>query len=424
MRQSFEGRKLDNAANLFPAIATRQDPHVYRLTAILQGQIHRDVLQKALDQTLPYFKAFDVSLYSGWFRSRLEATPATVFVEEETQEPCSFIDPKRRKGVLFRIVYFRNRIHLEAFHVLTDGTGAMQFLKALCYRYLQLLNPKNFTEEQLATRYGLEDASNVLDGYFENYARIKSKTYKEPFAYRVSGLKRKPGNLGILSAMLPIQAVKTESKRLGATISEYLVAVIAAGVMLTYNERNRLKLPINISVPVNLRPIFGTETALNFFATITIILYPTDPVNNFEAILKEVKAQFKEKVTKRTFEEKMAFTVGGEKSLLAYAVPLYLRNWFLRFMYDHFNNGSTMCLSNLGLQKVEEPFSPYIQGFRVLLAPTPKEPIKVTACSYGDELTLTFTSKLENNDFAGSVLRLFTGCGIPVTLETGGDPYE
>ena len=82
MRQSFEGRKLDNAANLFPAIATRQDPHVYRLTAILQGQIHRDVLQKALDQTLPYFKAFDVSLYSGWFRSLPEAIPTTVFIEK------------------------------------------------------------------------------------------------------------------------------------------------------------------------------------------------------------------------------------------------------------------------------------------------------------------------------------------------------
>jgi len=424
MRQLIEGRKLDNAANLFPAIATRQDPHVYRLTAILQGPVHKDVLQKALDQTLPYFKAFDVSLYSGWFRSRLEATPATVLVEEETKVPCSFINPKRRKGVLFRIVYFRNRIHLEAFHVLTDGTGAMQFLKALCYRYLQLLHPYSFTEEQLATRYGLQDAANVRDGYYENYARIKSKTYKEPFAYHIPGLKRKPGNLGVLTAMLPIQAIKAESRRLNATISEYLVAVIVAGLMTTYNERNRMKLPINISVPVNLRPIFETETSLNFFSAITVIIYPTNPPKTFETILDEVKTQFKEKVTKRAFEEKMAFTVGGEKSLLAYAVPLYLRNWFLRFMYDHFNNGSTMCLSNLGLQKVEEPFSPYIKGFRVLLAPTPKEPVKVTVCSYANELTLTFTSKLENNDLAGSALRILTGSGIPVTIETGGDPYK
>ena len=34
------------------------------------------------------------------------------------------------------------RQHLETFHVLTDGTGAMQFLKAVCYRYCQLAHPE------------------------------------------------------------------------------------------------------------------------------------------------------------------------------------------------------------------------------------------------------------------------------------------
>ena len=43
---------------------------------------------------------------------------------------------------------------LETFHVLTDGTGAMQFLKAVCYRYCQLAHPDAFTPEQLATPYG------------------------------------------------------------------------------------------------------------------------------------------------------------------------------------------------------------------------------------------------------------------------------
>jgi len=424
MRRCTDGRKLDNAANLFPAVANRQDPHVYRLTAILRDDIKSQILQSALDQILPYFKAFDVNLYNGWFRSRLEANPVIVQVEEETKEPCLFLDPFKTRGALFRILYYNNRIHLEAFHVLTDGTGAMQFIKALCYRYLQLAYPENFTEEELSTRYGIQEADNVLDGYYKNHTWVKSKTYKEPSAYRLVGLKRRPGNLGILTAIIPIQAIKAESKRFAATISEYLVAVIAAGMMLAYNDRNRMNRPINIGVPVNLRPVFQTETALNFFSTITVVLYPTDPLENFDSILNEVKTQFKEKTTKRAFEEKIAFTVGGEKSVFAYITPLSLKNWFLRFMYNHVGDGSTLCFSNLGLNKVEEPFNRYIQGFRVLLAPTPKEPVKITVCGYADELTLTFTSGLENNNLAGRALRLLTESGIPVTLETGGDPYE
>ena len=36
------------------------------------------------------------------------------------------------------MTYYRNRINLEVFHVLTDGTGAMNFLKTLVSNYLAL----------------------------------------------------------------------------------------------------------------------------------------------------------------------------------------------------------------------------------------------------------------------------------------------
>lgn len=62
---------------------------------------------------------------------------------------------------LFRVLYYGSRVHLETFHVLTDGTGAMQFLKAVCYRYCQLAHPDAFTPEQLATPYGTETAGEV-----------------------------------------------------------------------------------------------------------------------------------------------------------------------------------------------------------------------------------------------------------------------
>ena len=60
------------------------------------------------------------------------------------------------------------RQHLETFHVLTDGTGAMQFLKAVCYRDCQLAHPDAFTPEQLATPYGTETAGEVQDGYLKH----------------------------------------------------------------------------------------------------------------------------------------------------------------------------------------------------------------------------------------------------------------
>jgi len=425
MQEQVETRKLDNAANLFPAIADYRDPHVYRVTIILRDQICGRVLQIALDQTLPYFKAFAVRLQSHWACNYFTENLTVNCVNEETLAPCQYFDPDKPDGFLFRILYYRKRVHLEVFHAITDGTGAIQFLKALCYRYCQLTYPQDFTSEQRTMRYGIQGAGYVLDAYHKNYARsMKRRIYKEPSAFHIQSAKQSRESLGILSAMIPIQEIKKESARFHATITEYLTAVIATELMTTYNNENKTNQPININLPVNLRPIFQTDTAVNFFTTATIVFDPSKFTTNFDSILKEVKVQLKEKIARQALERKLAFTVSGEKSLLAQIAPLPLRNWFLRFMYSHFNDGNTLSLSNLGLIEAESIFTPYIQGFRVVWAPTPKEPIKITICSYKGELALTFTSALEDNDLACNILRYLSQNGISVTIETGGDLYE
>ena len=93
--------------------------------------------------------------------------------------------------------------------MLTDGTGAMQFLKAVCYRYCQLAHPDAFTPEQLATPYGTETAGEVQDGYLKHYIPAKSKTFREPGAYHLRGEHRIAGGLGVATALMPVDALNT-----------------------------------------------------------------------------------------------------------------------------------------------------------------------------------------------------------------------
>lgn len=174
---------------------------------------------------------------------------------------------------LFRVLYYGSRVHLETFHVLTDGTGAMQFLKAVCYRYCQLAHPDAFTPEQLATPYGTETAGEVQDGYLKHYVPAKSKTFREPGAYHLRGEHRIAGGLGVATALMPVDALKAAVpplRRHRGRIPHSRHRPTAC----TKNTRpaTAAKRPVSIFVPVNLRPIFGTETSLNFFSNLTIIL--------------------------------------------------------------------------------------------------------------------------------------------------------
>ena len=161
---------------------------------------------------------------------------------------------------------------------------------------------------------------------------------------------------------MPVDALKAECRRFGATVGEYLTAAIAYGVYEIHGLQRR-KRPVSIFVPVNLRPIFGTETSLNFFSNLTIILPLARRAVPFEDVMEAVKRQFAEKLTREEFEQKLAFTAGSEKkNLITRIIPLPLKNGILRIVYEHSNNGSTLVFSNLGPVRVEEPFRRYFEG--------------------------------------------------------------
>ena len=128
--------KLDNTANVFPIISNKTYSSVYRVAVRLKKEINGHMLQEALVKTLPAFSSFGVKLKRGVFWYYFEANKKQPQVEKEQTYPCAFIDPNNNNQFLFKVTYFGKRINLEVFHVITDGTGALKFLKALTYNYI------------------------------------------------------------------------------------------------------------------------------------------------------------------------------------------------------------------------------------------------------------------------------------------------
>ena len=84
--------KLDNTANIFPVISGRKLSSVYRVSACLIEDIDKEILQKALVETLPYFSAFKVRLKRGLFWFYFETNNRTPVGEKENDYPCRYIE--------------------------------------------------------------------------------------------------------------------------------------------------------------------------------------------------------------------------------------------------------------------------------------------------------------------------------------------
>ncbi len=118
--------KLDNTANIFPVVASRRYSNVFRLTAVMREAVDPALLQQALEQTLPYFAAFNVRLRHGLFWNYLETNRATPQVLPEQDAPCRYIDPVETGRFLLKVGGVSASMVLGV-----PGVGGMQELVAV-----------------------------------------------------------------------------------------------------------------------------------------------------------------------------------------------------------------------------------------------------------------------------------------------------
>lgn len=136
--QGARWRKLDNTAKLFAAVAGEDLSNVFRLSVSLKNEIKPELLEQALKLTLPEFENFRVKLRKGFFWNYFETNNREPLVEKEETYPCKYIDPHASHRFPFRVSYYGRRINFEVFHGLTDGLGALNFLKKMTENYLGL----------------------------------------------------------------------------------------------------------------------------------------------------------------------------------------------------------------------------------------------------------------------------------------------
>lgn len=168
-------RRLDNAAKLFSAASTKHDTRVFRFYCELEELVQPEILQEALDLTVETYPTFLAVMRKGLFWHYLEPSNLRPEVKEEYREPCSRIYVKDKKNLLFEVTYYKKRINFEVFHVLTDGTGATEFLRELVKNYLYLEHQDEGLEHVSFLPEGATLQDQEDDSFLKYYTDEKRK---------------------------------------------------------------------------------------------------------------------------------------------------------------------------------------------------------------------------------------------------------
>ena len=404
--------KLENAAKIFPSTTNRRDTKVFRFYCELNDAVDPEPLQLALKHTLAKFPFFRSVLKKGLFWYYFEDSQIEPSVHEDNRPPCSQIYNPNRKNLLFDVSYFGCRINLEVYHALTDGTGAMNFLKTLTSEYL--VNCHGLGASAVID-YDASEAQKRDDSFSKYYCKPKSSKLKRAaVAYHVNEEKLPVGSLGIIEGRVSAKSLLELSHSLGVTMTAFLCAVLfrSIGDGLSLREHSK---PVVISVPVNLRKYFPSESARNFFGVVDVPYNFSEQSGELSEIASYVGAYFKSEFTAEKLGQRFNRLASYERAVAARIAPIPVKNFFMRLAYNQNSRGVTAALSNIGIVKLPEETEKYVRQFGVLCSTAR---IQACICSYMDNLVISFSSPFLSTDIQRRFFRLLTSMGADVEIKS------
>jgi len=384
-------RKLDNTAKIF-SLEDKKNRNMFRFSIVLKEKVDPIVLNSVVIKTLDTYPMFKVKIRSGFFWNYMVPNKKVPIIEEENVLPRRF-DIRENNDYLFKITYSDKKINLDFFHVLTDGSGAIEFLRSIISNYLDI----RYDLERMPSKEVVCKV-NYQDQYLKNYDKTISIPKEVKKVFQIPGKSNKNIN-NTYHYILNVADIKKICKKYNSTITEYLTAIY---IYILYSAyfKNDSKKEIVISVPVNLRKYYNVFTLSNFFTCMNInVRVNENGLNIFDMILNAVHNEYERKLNFKEIRKYLYRDVKLGKNVIINLIPLFIKKFFIKYFGVFFMKGSTSTLSNVGIINIDEVYKKYIDNIFVLVIPGRIQKIKCTICSYNDKLNIIINSSINDVDF-------------------------
>lgn len=418
--QSGNWLKLDNAAKIYPSSMSRRWNAMFRLSATLTEPIDPDVLTQALDSTIRRLPSFALRLRKGLFWYYLEHIEGAPPVEPDVINPCAHI--RIHEGTfMFRVRYHENRIATEFFHILADGGGGIVFLNTLVAEYLRIKYGAEIPRSVQILDCSKAPKPEEWEDSFDVYARPETISRAESKAYSIPGTIEERDFMHITTGIVSADAVYARAKTYGATVTEYLLTALVMAIYEIQKSEihHRVRLPVKVCMPVNLRRFYPSVSVRNFSSFINPGIEPRLGVYTFEETLQRVKHIIGLEASEKMINARMSRNVADERNLLLRVIPLFIKNPALKFM--HWKSGdrvSSSTLSNLGIIQFPPEMAQYIDRFDCMLGSLLYNPVACACNTYNGKLYVTFSRYIKESTVERNFFTFLVKEGLHVLLES------
>lgn len=414
--------RLDNAAKIYPAARRQNWSNIFRLSATMSESVDTALLRQALDITVKRFPSIAVRLRRGafwYYLQQLEQAPA---LQEESSYPLTRMSRKEIRQCAFRVIVYGKRIALEIFHSVTDGSGALVFLKTLLAEYLQLRY-----HIQIPAQLGVMDCreepkAEEMEDSFQKYGGPVSASRQETDAWPLVGTPEPDGFLHLTCMHVPVAEALEKAHSYGVSLTAFLSAAMMMALQNLQAEsipNRRHRKHVKVLIPVNLRSLFPSKTLRNFAMYTTPELDPRLGDYSFAEICKLVHHHMGLDITAKKMSRRIATNVSSERLLIVRLMPLFVKNLIMKAVFNAVGERKAcLCMSNLGAVRLPESMMPYVERMDFILGPQATQPNICGVLSFKDTLYINFIRNIRESGLEYHFFRVLQGQGLPVTVES------
>ena len=412
--------RLDTAALIFPAIARRDWSNAFRVSATLTDPIDPDVLQQAVDDLRSRFPAFFVTLRKGFFWYYLEESDRNVRVQGDYAYPLTFMSTRELRKNCLRVLYYKNRIAVECFHALSDGRGGSVFLCNLTARYLELQYGIRIPKEGLIRDLREPPSPEELeDSFLKNAAEVASVRETER-SYRLRGTREPSGFKTLTTGVAETKTLLDTAHRYHVTVTAFLAAVMAECVIRMQNERlpKKRQRTVKITVPVDLRRLFGSETLRNFSLVLNVGADPRCGDYRLEDLCGTIYHQLCAYATPQNMAGMIAANVQPQQIVVLRLAPVFLKNIVMDGVYRRSGEGGgSLNVSNIAELPVPEIMTGYVKRMEFIIGPQRSYPNNCSVLSYGGRTYINMIRSIRESELEQRFFSRLVELGIPVEIE-------
>ena len=421
-KKSLRWVRLDNAAKIYPAARRRNWSNVFRQSVTFTEEVDTAVLRSALDVTVTRFPSIAARLRKGVFWYYLQQVEQAPELHPEQSYPLAYMSKEEMRKCAFRVVVYRERLAVEFFHSLTDGTGALVFLKTLAAEYLEQKYGISVPAEQGVLDRRQQPREEELEDSFLKYAGKVAASRKDTDAWRTKGELESGGFLHLTCFQISEKQTLALAHRYDATLTVFLSAVMMKALANMQQEReNKPRRPIKLLIPVNLRKLFPSETLRNFAMYTIPEIDPRLGTYTLEEICTVIKHKMGLEVTPKHMSAVIATNVKDERNMLLRLVPLPIKNAVMKAVFETGGERkSCLTLSNLGAIQLPEVMKPYIKRMDFILGVQAAAPYNCGVLSYGDTVYINFIRNICDAELERHFYAVLQELGLPVTVESNG----